>query len=98
MRLAAHTWFEKTGRREFGEIIKTLCILREGHDWIGRQGWIIGAGEAELAAENRLHARIHAGLGKLDGTEQIARISDPNGGHRIVAGKRSDFIGFDRPF
>ena len=52
-----------------------------------------GARERDLAANDRLHPGRRAVAGKLERTEQIARVGDRHSGHLCVACQGRDLVG-----
>ena len=73
LRLQAGIGVQEAARRQALEVGEAGRVLRQQHDRVGRQARIVGAGQRDLAADDRLDALGRAGLAEFQRAEQVGR-------------------------
>ncbi len=71
-------------------------VLRQQHDRVRGHARLVGADQADLAADDRLHALARAGLAELQRAEQVGRVGDGDGGHPGIPRQGGDLVSLDR--
>ena len=95
LRLEPGVGLQETSRRQALQVRQTGRVLRKQHQRIGRQAGVVGAGQRDLAADDRLDALGGAGLAELQRAEQVAGVGDGDRGHPGRARQDGDLIGLD---
>ena len=100
LRLQPGFGFQEAARGQALEVGQPGRVLRQQHQRIGRQAGRVragrvGAGQGDLAADDRLDALGRAGLAELQGAEQVAGVGDGDRGHRRLARQGGDLVGLD---
>ena len=84
LRLQGRVGVEEADGRQALQVGEPGGVLRQQHDRVGRQARVVGAGERDLAADDRLHALAGAGLAEFQRAEQVAGVGDGDGRHAGV--------------
>ena len=95
LRLQAGIGLQEAARRQAPEIVEAGGVLRQQHDRVRRQARIVGAGERDLAADDRLDALGGAGLAELQRAEQVGGVGDRHRRHVRVVRQGGDFFRLD---
>ena len=76
LRLQRRVGVQEADRRQALQVGQARGVLRQQHHRVGRQARVVGAGQGDLAADDRLDALAGAVLGELQRAEQIAGVGD----------------------
>ena len=95
LRLQAGIGLQEAARRQTLEVGEPGRVLRQQHDRIGRQARVVGAGQRDLAADDRLDALGGAGLAELQRAEQVGGVGDRHRRHVGLARQGGDLVRLD---
>ena len=70
--------------------------MRQQHDRVWVQARVVGAGQRDLAADDRLDALPRAILGEFEGAEEVAGVGDGDRRHMGVFGQGRELVHADR--
>ena len=96
LRLEARISVQKAARRQAPQVVEAEGVLCQQHDRLRRQARIIGAGQRDLAADDRLDALGRAGLAELQRAEQVGSVRDRHRRHVRLERQGRDLLGLDR--
>ena len=95
LRLQGGVGFQEADGRQALQVGHAGGVLRQQHHRVGRQAGVVGAGQGDLAADDRLDALAGAVLGEFQRAEQVAGVGDGCGRHAGVLGQGDDLVGAD---
>ena len=92
LRLQTRVGIEEAARRQPLKIGEPDRVLRQQHERVRRQARVIGAGQRDLAADDRLDALRGAGLAEFQRAEQVGGIGDRHCRHARLARQSGDLV------
>ena len=95
LRLEARVGVEEPLARQFLQIGKAHRVLRQQHDRVRGEACIVGPGQRDLAADDRLDAFANTVLRKLQRPKQVAGIGDRHRRHARVLRQSGELVDAD---